>query len=133
MFIQLLVDLCMGTQTTHGMLIRRLYFSVDRFEAQPFHFFCCFQNPFTIAAEIKIFKIFDFCSNCKGILKTPKKKWNGWTSKWSREKSRRRIEIPWVVWIPPRIRSVSWKENWIHISYQFCAPDPNLVLAITLS
>ena len=42
-----------GTQTTHGILIRRLDFSVDRLEVQPFHFFWCFQNPFTIAAEIK--------------------------------------------------------------------------------
>jgi len=40
------------TQTAHGILIRRLHFSVDRLEVQPVHFF---QNPFTIAAEIKFF------------------------------------------------------------------------------
>ena len=42
-----------GTHTTHGISIQRLDFSVDRFEVHLFHFFCCFQNRFTNAAEIK--------------------------------------------------------------------------------
>ena len=56
-----------------------------------------------------------------------------WTSKPSTEKSRCRIEIPWVVWAPCLSRSISWKQHWIHISHQFCAPDPNLILQETLN
>jgi len=62
-----------GTQTTHGISIRRLDLSVDGFEVRLFYFFCCFQKPFANAAEIKKFKIFNFCSICKEILKTTKK------------------------------------------------------------
>ena len=40
-----------GTQITDGIWIRRLDFSVDHFDVQPFHFFWCF----TIAAPIKNF------------------------------------------------------------------------------
>ena len=65
----------------------------------------------------------------KGFWKH-QKKWNGWTSRQSTEKSRRRIKIPWVVWVPPPHRSTSWRKNWIHISYQFCGTSPNLGLAL---
>ena len=48
----------------------------------------------------KTSKILIYAAIVKGFWKH-QKKWNGWTSKWSTEKSRRRIKIPWVVWVPP--------------------------------
>ena len=56
-FLQLVVLVGGALQIIHGILIQRLDFSVNRLEVQQFHFFWCFQDPFTIAAEIKTFKI----------------------------------------------------------------------------
>ena len=88
-----MMDLLRGTQTTHGISIRRLDFSVDGFEVHLFHFFVVFKIPLQMLQKL------NSAAFVNGFWKQ-QKKWNWWTSKPSTEKTRRRIEIPWVLSVP---------------------------------
>ena len=56
-----------GTQTTHGILKRRLDFSVDRLEVQPFHFFGVFKIPLQLLQKSKILNFLISAAIVKGF------------------------------------------------------------------